>query len=68
MNDLLKFNSLIKRLGGRSLYLVGMMGSGKSRTGPHLAKALQYSFIDQDEIIIAGIDVPRIANWSMELN
>ncbi|KGG32639.1 Shikimate kinase I [Prochlorococcus marinus str. SS51] len=27
------------------------MGSGKSTTGPHLAKLLKYSFIDQDELI-----------------
>ncbi len=51
MSDLLRPNSLIKILGGRSIYLVGMMGSGKSRTGPHLAKALQYSFLDQDLLI-----------------
>ncbi len=51
MNDLLRFNSLIKTLGGRSLYLVGMMGSGKSKSGPYIAKALQYSFVDQDQLI-----------------
>ena len=44
-------DSLIKILSGRIIYLVGMMGSGKSSTGPHLAKSLGYSFIDQDELI-----------------
>ncbi len=51
MNDLLRSNSLSKTLGGRIIFLVGMMGSGKSHTGPYLAEALKYSFIDQDELI-----------------
>ena len=48
-----KFNadSLKKILKGRILYLVGMMGSGKSLTGPYLAKYLDYSFVDQDSLI-----------------
>ena len=44
-------NSLNEILGGRILYLVGMMGSGKSFTGPHLARCLNYRFIDQDNLI-----------------
>ncbi len=44
-------DSLIKSLGGRIIYLVGMMGSGKSMTGPLLAELLNYSFIDQDTLI-----------------
>ncbi len=51
MTSVIRSNSLIKKLGGRILYLVGMMGSGKSQTGPHLAQALNYTFIDQDELI-----------------
>ncbi len=51
MTDLLRSNSLIQILNGRIIYLVGMMGSGKSKTGPYLAKALQYSFVDQDLLI-----------------
>ncbi len=42
---------LKKTLRGRIIFLVGMMGSGKSLTGPYLAKALDYSFIDQDNLI-----------------
>ncbi len=51
MNDSFLFNFLSKQLGGRNLYLVGMMGSGKSRTGPVLANQLSYGFVDVDEII-----------------
>ena len=42
---------LRQKLGGRNLYLVGMMGSGKSSTGPHLAKELAYGFVDSDKVI-----------------
>lgn len=34
-----------------NLYLVGMMGSGKSVTGKKLASLLQYSFVDLDQWI-----------------
>ena len=39
------------RLAGRNLYLVGMMGCGKSLTGPVLAKELSYGFVDSDSVI-----------------
>ena len=48
-SDFLK--CLNKKLGGRSLYLVGMMGSGKSKTGPALAEKLSYAFVDSDNVI-----------------
>ncbi len=53
---------LKKRLGGRNIYLVGMMGSGKSQTGPHLAKALNYGFVDADNVIeqLCGKAVSKI--------
>ena len=41
----------IKRIKGRSIYLIGMMGSGKSRTGPKLAELLSYKYIDLDAFI-----------------
>lgn len=39
-------------LKGANIYLVGMMGSGKSTVGKHLARLLHYRFIDTDEVIV----------------
>ena len=54
--------SLKQRLGGRSLYLVGMMGSGKTSAGRPLAERLGYGFVDADAVIeqAAGCSIPEI--------
>ena len=54
--------SLRQRLGGRSLYLIGMMGSGKTSTGRPLAEQLGYGFVDADAVIeqAAGCTIPEI--------
>lgn len=39
-------------LKGTNLYLVGMMGSGKTTIGKHLAHTLNYRFIDTDDVIV----------------
>ena len=54
--------TLKRRLGGRSLYLVGMMGSGKTSTGRPLAERLGYGFVDADAVIeqAAGCSIPEI--------
>ena len=54
--------TLKQRLGGRSLYLVGMMGSGKTGTGRPLAERLGYGFVDADAVIeqAAGCSIPEI--------
>ena len=54
--------TLKRRLGGRSLYLVGMMGSGKTSTGRPLAEHLGYGFVDADAVIeqAAGCSIPEI--------
>lgn len=44
MNDLLK---------GLNIYLIGMMGSGKTTVGGYLAQSLNYRFIDTDQMIEA---------------
>ena len=45
-----------ERLGGRNIFLIGMMGSGKSQTGPTLANILNYAFVDMDEVIEKATD------------
>lgn len=47
---------------GVSIYLIGMMGSGKSTVGKILSKALGYYFFDTDELIeqLAGKSVSEI--------
>ncbi|MEO0396191.1 MAG: shikimate kinase [Cyanobacteria bacterium P01_A01_bin.137] len=39
-------------LKGTNLYLVGMMGAGKTTIGKHLAHTLNYRFIDTDDVIV----------------
>jgi shikimate kinase len=55
-------------LQGLNIYLIGMMGSGKSTVGQHLAKSLNYRFIDTDQIIeaIAKKPIPAIFEQSGE--
>ena len=51
-----------ERLQGTNLYLVGMMGSGKTSTGRPLAERLGYGFVDADAVIeqAAGCSIPDI--------
>lgn len=53
---------LARRLEGLNLYLVGMMGTGKSAVGRPLADALGYRFIDADTVLeqAAGRPIPEI--------
>jgi shikimate kinase len=53
---------LARRLQGLNLYLVGMMGAGKSAVGRPLARALGYRFLDADDALeqSAGRSIPRI--------
>lgn len=44
-------DGLTSRLEGLNLYLVGMMGTGKSASGRPLAEALGYRFIDADQVV-----------------
>ena len=43
--------TLKEKLGGRNIFLIGMMGSGKSQAGPFLAKMINYAFVDTDDVI-----------------
>ena len=53
---------LRRRLEGLNLYLVGMMGSGKSSAGRHLAEQLGYRFLDADTSLeqVAGRSIAEI--------
>jgi shikimate kinase len=42
---------LARRLQGLNLFLVGMMGAGKSSVGRPLAEALGYRFVDADSVV-----------------
>ncbi|MDS3859569.1 shikimate kinase [Thermosynechococcaceae cyanobacterium BACA0444] len=55
-------STLPHRLNGTNLYLIGMMGSGKTTTGQELAAALGYRFMDTDRLIeqVAGQSVSEI--------
>lgn len=55
-------------LQGLNIYLIGMMGSGKTTVGRHLAQNLGYSFIDTDATIeaIAKQPIPAIFEESGE--
>jgi shikimate kinase len=54
--------SLLDRLGGRSVVLVGMMGAGKSSIGRRLASRLNIPFVDADTEIekAAGMSIADI--------
>ncbi|XP_074320606.1 shikimate kinase, chloroplastic-like isoform X2 [Silene latifolia] len=51
-------------LNGRCIYLVGMMGSGKTTIGKLLAEVLGYSFFDSDTLVetLEGMSVAEIFN------
>jgi len=53
---------LAQRLQGLNLYLVGMMGTGKSAVGPALAEALGYRFVDADAVLEGAAErtIPEI--------
>ncbi len=54
--------AILRALGGRSIVLVGMMGSGKTSVGRRLAARLGLDFADADAEIetAAGMSVPEI--------
>ena len=53
---------LRQRLAGANLYLVGMMGSGKSSVGRILAQVLGYRWLDADQVLetAAGRTIPAL--------
>ncbi|RZC56787.1 hypothetical protein C5167_015641 [Papaver somniferum] len=46
---------------GRCIYLVGMMGSGKTTVGKILSEVLGYSFFDGDNLVEQAVGVASVA-------
>ena len=61
---------IVHTLKGRSIFLIGMMGSGKSKTGLKLAELLKYKYIDLDSLIekLAKQTINQIFNDEGEEN
>ncbi len=59
---LARSTSILQKLNGRSIVLVGMMGTGKTSIGRRLAAALSLPFVDADVEIetAAGMTIPEI--------
>ncbi|TKY73901.1 Shikimate kinase [Spatholobus suberectus] len=49
-------------LSGRCIYLVGMMGSGKTTVGKILSHVLSYSFLDSDALVEEEVDGITVAD------
>ena len=60
----------VKVIKGRSIFLIGMMGCGKSQTGLKLAELLKYKYIDLDSLIekLAKKSINQIFNDEGEDN
>lgn len=52
---------MLPYLHGRCIYLVGMMGSGKTTVGKILSQVLNYSFIDSDILVEESVDGTSVA-------
>ncbi len=55
-------DSVSEQLQGLNLYLIGMMGAGKTTVGKVLAEKLNYQFFDTDAVIeqVAGQEIAQI--------
>ncbi|KAG2564345.1 hypothetical protein PVAP13_7NG101066 [Panicum virgatum] len=56
-----KSEEVMFHLNGRCIYLVGMMGSGKSTVGKILAEVLGYSFFDSDNLVEQAVGMSSVA-------
>ncbi|KAJ1273083.1 hypothetical protein BS78_06G253000 [Paspalum vaginatum] len=52
---------ILPYLDGRCVYLVGMMGSGKTTVGKILAEVLGYSFFDSDKLVEKAVGISSVA-------
>ncbi|KAL5216947.1 hypothetical protein ABZP36_008348 [Zizania latifolia] len=56
-----KAEDVIPYLNERCIYLVGMMGSGKTTVGKILAEVLGYSFFDSDKLVEKAVGISSVA-------
>ncbi|WOK94227.1 hypothetical protein Cni_G02929 [Canna indica] len=56
-----KSEEVLPYLNSRCIYLVGMMGSGKSTVGKILSEALRYSFFDSDKLVEQAVGLSSVA-------
>lgn len=59
---------IISYMLSENIYLIGLMGAGKTTVGKQLAKALKLPFYDSDKAIEAntGVDIPTIFEFEGE--
>lgn len=62
MNCVPRYRLLRQQLAGANIYLVGMMGSGKSSVGRILAQSLAYRWLDADQVLetATGRTIPTL--------
>ncbi|MCY4235077.1 MAG: shikimate kinase, partial [Cyanobacteria bacterium MAG CAR2_bin_4] len=62
MNCAPEYGPIRRQLAGANVYLVGMMGCGKSSTGKVLARKLGYRWLDTDQVLetTAGRTIPAL--------
>nr|WGS95733.1 shikimate kinase [Crinum x powellii] len=56
-----KSEDVLPYLNGRCIYLVGMMGSGKTTVGKILSEVLGYSFFDSDKLVEEAVGMSSVA-------
>jgi shikimate kinase len=53
-------------MGRRNIFLVGMMGAGKTTVGRALAKRMQMGFVDTDKVLVERTGVPVATIFEIE--
>ncbi|PIA52065.1 hypothetical protein AQUCO_01000150v1 [Aquilegia coerulea] len=61
-----KSQDVAPHLRGNCIYLVGMMGSGKTTVGKILAEVLGYSFFDSDKLVEQAVGASSVAQIFLE--
>ncbi|KAJ3695606.1 hypothetical protein LUZ60_000983 [Juncus effusus] len=56
-----KSQDVLAPLDGRCIYLVGMMGSGKTTVGKIIGEVLGYSVFDSDKLVEQAVGMPSVA-------